>query len=191
MWHPANMLERGMLMLTDREKCRCLEIASRVSKLRSFLDEADLGDSEDVPQWYSFLARIRLIAGNLSNDISFVATLLAKQYLASKFSDIPQFDAADKPQGARGLDIDLIISDGRRIVGEVKTNFPYNIRDFGGNQASEFRKDLHKLRNEDAYAKFLFVTEELAFAALKNRKYASELSGIRLVLLTTGDEYAI
>ena len=50
----------------------------------------------------------------MSNDVSFAATLLTKQYLFAKFG--VTFDAAEKPQGAPGIDIDLKATDGLLVL---------------------------------------------------------------------------
>jgi hypothetical protein len=112
---------------------------------------------------------------------------MAKHYLMSKLP-MSSFDAAQKPQGAPGLDIDARTIDGKRVVAEVKTTDPYQIEDLGAAQKTEFRKDFEKLRSVQAAHKFFFVTEVRTFEAMR-KKYAREIPGITVVLLTTGDEY--
>ena len=118
------------MMLTQLERAQAEAIATRVAELRAFLQGHDLGDEGDPARWYNFLSTIKLIQGNLSNDISFMATLLAKAYLVRRFH-LADLDAAEKAQGAPGLDIDVCTRDGHRIVGEIKTTVPYGARDFG------------------------------------------------------------
>ncbi len=174
-------------MMTDREKAYCSEILKRIDRLRRKLGGSSLCDQDSMSQWYDFLSSMRAIQGNLSNDISFIATLLAKEYLNRKFS--VQFDAAEKAQGAPGIDIDLTTSKGVRIVAEIKTTVPYKIDDFGAQQADSFKKDFAKLREADARHKFLFVSEDSAFSVLKKEKYQQYLSGITVVHLRNGEEY--
>jgi len=45
-------------------------------------------------------------------------------FFAARHS-IPSFDAAGKPQGAPGLDIDIHTTDGQHIIWEIKTTVPY------------------------------------------------------------------
>ena len=175
-------------MMTNREKTYCSAILKRIDNLRRKLGESTLCDQDSIPQWYDFLSSIRSIQGNLSNDISFVATLLAKEYLNRKFAI--HFDAAEKAQGAPGIDIDLTTSKGIRIVGEIKTTVPYKSDDFGAQQAESFRKDFAKLRKAEASYKFLFVTDDSSFSVLKKEKYKQYLSGITVVHLRNREEYS-
>src|ERR1043165_4565924 len=174
-------------MRSDKEKNYCSEIASRVSRIRTFLHENALMDPPDPAAWHSFLSELCSIQGNISNDGNFIATLLAKEYLQSKFS--VDFDAADKPQGAPGIDIDVRTSEGQRVVAEIKTTVPYKASGFGGNQADHFKKDFAKLSASRADHKFLFVTDLRAFAFLKKEKYRKLMPGVRVVHLGTTQEY--
>ena len=67
---------QGENMLTEREQKYCAEISGRVEQLRDFLNKKRLGVCDDLPRWLSYLSSIRIIQGNLSNDVSFVATRL-------------------------------------------------------------------------------------------------------------------
>ena len=176
------------MVLTERERRHCSDIADRVSKVREFLNSNVLTEPPEPTQWHSFVSALRKIQGNISNDGSFVATLLAKQYLNSKFG--VDFDAAEKPQGAAGVDIDVETPEGHRIVAEIKTTVPYQGSDFGAQQAASFKKDFAKLAASDATHKFLFVTDSGAFAALQREKYTRLMPGVRVVHLATGQEHA-
>jgi hypothetical protein len=158
-------------VLTEAERRYCSEIAARVSRLREFLHTNALAEPPDPAQWHSFLSALRKIQGNINNDGSFIATLLAKQYLHSTFG--VDFDAAAKPQGAPGIDIDATTPEGHRLVAEIKTTVPYNGTDFGEQQAASFKKDFAKLAASDAKHKLLLVTDSAAFEALKRQKYTS------------------
>lgn len=175
-------------MLTENERRYCSEIADRVSQMREFLNKNVLVEPPQPIEWHSFLSRLRKIQGNLSNYGSFIATLLAKQYLFSKFG--VGFDAAEKPQGASGIDIDIETSEGHRIVSEIKTTVPYQVTDFGANQANAFKKDFAKLAASEARYKYLFVTDSAAFSALQKDKYTKLMPGVRIVHLLTGEEHA-
>jgi hypothetical protein len=152
-------------MLTDLEKQYCTAIAGRIDKIKSLLNRSSLGDPDSPILWYSFLSSFRQIQGNASNDLSFIATLLAKRYLIERFH--VTFCAAEKPQGAPGIDIDLRALNGERVVGEIKTTVPYQGVDFGAQQATSFKRDFVKLSAADAKYKFLFVTEPSAFTVIK------------------------
>ena len=156
--------------------------------MREFLNKNTLVEPPQPIEWHSFLSTLRKIQGNLSNDGSFIATLLAKQYLRSKFGI--EFDAAEKPQGAPGIDIDIETAEGHRIVAEIKTTVPYQVSDFGAQQAASFKKDFAKLAASEAKHKFLFVTDSRAFSALQKDKYTKLMSGVRIVHLATGEEHA-
>ena len=174
-------------MLTEREEKYCATIAERIERMRVLANERTLGNPESPSTWYEFLSALRQIQGNSSNALSFVATLLAKRYLEERFPC--SFDAAKKPQGAPGIDIDLRTLEGDRVIGEIKTTVPYLAADFGAQQAASFKKDFDKLRLTIAEHKFLFVTEQSAFSVLKKPNYTKHIPGIRIVLLTTGEDH--
>jgi hypothetical protein len=173
-------------MLTANEERYCSEISGRIERVRALLAKDNLCQPVHPQTWYTFLAALKEIQGNVNNDLSFVATLIAKAYLSSKFDVV--FDAAEKPQGASGIDIDVTAKDGQRIVAEIKTAVPYQGTDFGAQQIVAFKKDFAKLAAAEAAHKFLFVTEPTAFAVMKKPKYLAQIAGVRLVLITTGEE---
>jgi hypothetical protein len=123
---------RATVAYTKLELTYLEEVRRRLGELRAFINSLDLTESTDVRDWYTALARLRAIQGNISNDLSFVACLLAKRYLQEQFG-IADFDAAAKAQGAPGLDIDVYSTKGERIVAEIKTTVPYSgaKNDFG------------------------------------------------------------
>ncbi len=180
-------MEPSIGVLTPREQKYCDEIAGRIDRLRALLNERTLNTQGAPAVWYEFLSALKQIQGNSSNDMSFIATLLAKRYLADRFH--VAFCAAEKPQGAPGIDIDVTSTDGERIVGEIKTTVPYQAVDFGAQQASMFKKDFTKVAAAEAKHKFLFVTERAAFDVLKKPKYLKLIPGVRIVLLTTGEQH--
>lgn len=173
--------------LTLQEQMYCEEIADRIDRLRAILAEKSLDRRAPPVVWYEFLTALKQIQGNASNDLSFIATLLAKHYLVQKH-DV-SFCAAEKPQGDPGIEIDCSTPTGQRVVGEIKTTAPYQISDFGAQQAVAFRRNIAKLTASSAMFKYFFVTEPAAFHALKKPKYAKLMPGIRIVLLTTGEEH--
>lgn len=175
--------------MTEPERARCDTITKRLDLLRGFLTKKTLRASDDLSTWYKYLAQIKAILGNLNNDLSFVATLMAKRYLA-EHHPIPHFDAAAKAQGVPGLDIDFATTDGQRIVAEIKTIEPYLPGDFGAQQKKTFRDDFPKLNAAQAAVKYLFVTETRSYDVLR-RKYAREIPGVRIVLLASSDQGAV
>lgn len=169
-------------MLTRNETYFLRETARRIATLRNVLAAECPTEDDDAAAWYRYLATIRSTLGNLSNSISFVATMLAKRHLEAHFG-VTSFDAAAKPQGAPGLDIDVTTPDGRRIVAEVKTTGPYLPDDFGAQQKKTIEADFRKLNQAVAAVKFLFVTDRRAFEIL-NRKYAHKNPSVEVILLT-------
>lgn len=177
-----------MDQLTAGERSYLEEGFKTLDDLRTFLSsEVCSGATTSPLDLYRYLAKAKLILGNLNLRVSFAGNLMAKEYLLKKFPMIP-FDVAKKPQGAPGLDIDARTTEGARVIGEIKTTDPYLITDLGAAQKTEFRKDFEKLRNAKADYKFFFVTEERTFDAVK-KKYAREIPGISIVLLTTGENH--
>ncbi len=175
--------------MTEPEQARCGEITKRLDVLRRLLVRNTPSAADDPSAWYKYLAAVKAVLGNLNNDLSFVATLMAKRYLAEHHS-ITHFDAAAKAQGAPGLDIDLATTDGQRIVAEIKTIEPYLPGDFGANQKKTFRDDFAKLNAAQASIKYLFVSEARSYDILR-RKYTHEIPGVRIVLLFPSDQGAV
>src|SRR5215207_9990923 len=114
-------------MLSVHEQTMMQDIERRLIAMRAHLSEGT-PSLEDTAAWFSYLAQLKAIQGNSSNAVSFVATLLAKQYLAQSYG-LTQFDAAKKSQNAPGIDIDVILPDSRRLVAEIKTTNPYKPKD--------------------------------------------------------------
>ena len=158
-------------------------IQMRLEQLRVNLNQLNLTANSDVSQWYKALAEIKAIQGNINNDLSFLACLLAKNYLEKRFG-LNNFDAAAKPQGAAGLDINVFIPSGKRLIAEIKTTVPYSgvLNDLGANQKESFRNDFDKLNSTPADYKFFFVTDKATFEVVK-RKYSREIPGVEIILL--------
>src|ERR1043165_3086215 len=153
-----------MMHLTPREKTYCQSIQAKDVSLRTFLAENSLAGAPEANQWLCYLTGIKYALGNLNNDLSFVATLLVKDFLKQHFN-IENFDAAAKAQGASGIDVECQASDGKVIVGEIKTTKPYQ-PGFGAAQRTTILKDLTRLVNTPADYRFMFVIDPDAYRAL-------------------------
>ncbi len=162
-------------------------IRGRIRRLREYLDAHPEPDVDATAgEWFAFLADMKAILGNPNNDLSFVATLMAKDYLCRTLPMRP-FDAAEKAMGAPGLDIDERTVDGNRVVAEIKTTTLFLGDELGAMQKATFLKDFAELQQAEADYKFFFVTDGRTFAVVKSR-YARGLTGITVVRL--GDEKA-
>src|SRR5262249_374727 len=156
---PDGWTRRGIsearMNYTNLEAKYIERIQTRLEKLRDYLNQLNLTGNSNVPQWYEALAEIKAIQGNINNDLSFLACLLAKGYLEKRFG-LNNFDAAAKPQGAAGLDINVLIPPGKRLIAEIKTTVPYSgvLNDLGAKQKESFRNDFDKLNNTAADYKF-------------------------------------
>jgi len=172
-----------MKTLTQSERAYLESLQVRWCGMREYLAAVELDFTSGTEAWLRALGDFRKVQGNISNPISFLACLLAKDYLAKRF-DVSNFDAASKAQGAPGLDIDFI-ADKERIIGEIKTTVPYSgaKNDFGAQQKMSFRADFLKLGRETADHKFLFVTNRRTHEIIL-RKYSHELLGVEIVLLS-------
>jgi hypothetical protein len=176
------------MKLSQREDGYSATVHAKLQELRAFLTDNALDPAAHPADAYLFLSKLKSVLGNLNNDISFVATLVAKEYLSQKF-DVSAFDAAAKAQGAPGIDIEFRTWDGKRIAAEIKTTFPYQ-PGFGAKQREMISKDIEKLKKSNADVKFLFLTEQLSFEAVKKIR-AWTGSGIRVVLLPHGEEFLL
>ncbi len=174
-----------MLSIQEHEKMK--DIARRLDEMRAHLS-GEIPPLEDSVGWFKYLAKLKEIQGNSSNSVSFVGTLLAKQFLANRYG-LVDFDAAEKPQSAPGIDIDVQLPDGRRLVAELKTTDPYKEKDFGAMQRKNIKKDFIKLLKAEADIKLFLVTNPNTFRFMQKSKYQSTVQGITVILLTTGEEF--
>lgn len=172
-----------MQIFTPDELSACQRIYYHWDEMRHFMIDAKLNQEGSPDQWFRTLHAYRELEGNINNSISLLACLLAKKYLSQRF-DVSALDIAQKAQGAPGLDIDFM-SEGKQIIGEVKTTVPYKgaTNDLGSAQKNAFKKDFQKLNSHMADFKFLFVTNQETYRIIHNR-FADLLSGIELILLT-------
>lgn len=176
------------MKLSPGEQRHLREIASRVRRLKRHLRTRRVPAADaDPSRWYSFLWPIKDKVGTVNADLSFVSTLLAHRYLRRRHPGI-LLDASTKSQHAPGLDITARVN-GVRIVGELKTTYPYGSREFGANQHSSFLRDFRKLRRAHAKRKYLFVTEPKTFKVLRTKGYRRYLKGVTVVLLDYGEEF--
>ncbi|SKC90511.1 hypothetical protein [Maledivibacter halophilus] len=170
------------MKITTNEQNHLRTISEKMDSLKSYLISKNEDYKFSICQWYIYISQFKRIMGNLNNDVSFIACILAKQFLTAFHRISSDFDVADKPQGASGLDIDIKTVDGKRIIAEIKTTIPYKPNDLGAQQKKMFKKDFQKLNKESADHKYFFVTEEKTFQIVKN-KYLEELKGISVVLV--------
>src|SRR5205823_6197071 len=100
--------------------------------------------------------------------------------------DLGELDISAKPQGAAGLDLDFYTSEGKRVIGEIKTTVPYSGAkgNLGENQNTSINGDFAKLNRTVADHKFFFATDRATYELVTN-KYAGESPDIEIVLLTT------
>jgi hypothetical protein len=180
-------------MLNDNEMEYIKSICDRITKLRNLMNEPkhDYQDAHAHPErLFRIVKKIKDIIGCWDNNLSFLACMFAKQYLVNRsLIQDSDWNTADKPQGAPGLDIDLKVKD-KRIIGEIKTTYPCEDSDLGANQKKQFVKDFEKLAKNSADYKFFFVTEEKTFEIVK-QKYNSTLHGVTIVLLPDQKEYKV
>jgi hypothetical protein len=177
----------GSLTLSENERRAIERIRERVTRLGAFFANTAPPENNSASEWFAYLARFKDELGNFNNDVSFFATLLAAAHLIENF-DVPPFDAAEKAQGAPGLDIDVRTRRGERIIAEIKTTHPYKTNDLGAQQAKTFSKDAEKLRRESADYKFFFLTDQETFELMKKPQYRQWFQGVRVVLLPSGNE---
>ena len=130
--------------VSANELTKMNDIKRRLVQVHAHLSENEFPPIEKISAWYSYLAELKFIQGNFNNDVSFLATFMAKQYLEEIYG-VQYFDAAEKPQGSPGLDIDVHLPNGQRLIAEIKTTFPYKPTDLGAQQKASFKKDFKKL----------------------------------------------
>ncbi len=169
--------------LTSLESQYCTSIKVKDESLRKLLNEAALDDWKSPERLFEYLTAIKDALGNLNNDLSFVATLLAKNFLVSRFK-LGNYDAALKPQGAPGIDIEITSQDGLSLVGEIKTTNPYQ-PGFGAAQKASIQKDMQRLNETPADHRFMFVTNHDTFKTLCGNSYKEKYPSVVIVNLLT------
>lgn len=174
--------------LTTRELAVMEKTQAKIARLKSHLDTKSCPETNStLKEWLDYLSEMKKIVGNAHNDMTFVASLMARDYLCRKLL-MREYDVAATAMGASGLDIDERTVDNKRVIAEIKTTMPYGTSDLGSQQKSSFFKDFEKLNAKPADYKFFFVTTDEAFALMKKR-YATKIPGVHVVLLTTGEEF--
>ncbi len=83
--------------VSNAEALRIGELGERIVRLKQLLEATPPGSLDDPLLWYRFLSVIKFTQGNFSNDISFVACLLAKRFVAAQHRGVV-FDATAKAQ---------------------------------------------------------------------------------------------
>jgi hypothetical protein len=172
---------------TAAEVAHCTIIETKDHALRAYLANNKLDQPAESRQWLSYLNGMKHVLGNINNDVSFLATLLVKEYLSTRFS-ITNFDAGEKAQGAPGIDIETHTPDGKIVVGELKTTKPYQ-PGFGAAQRASIVKDLSRLSASMADHRFMFVIDAEAFGAMAHKSLMSCAPGVEVVNLVTGEAF--
>lgn len=159
------------------------KLSNKLIEAKTFINNTDVdGFSKvDIIEQFELLKGLRRILGNIDNDMSFLGCLLIKAFLQSRH-DFPELNMALKAQGSPGLDIDEMTADGKRVIGELKTTYPYKENDLGAKQKNSFLKDFEKLQRNDAEYKYFFLTERQTFDIVC-AKYLNHLQGVHIVLL--------
>ena len=165
---------------TEGEANHLRDLVSMVERVRDyFAGEAPRAD--DTRAWLSYLLVLKAIQGKLNYDISFLACLLAKEYLSSRFDSL-DWDVTATSHGAVGLDVNVVTVGGVRIVGTVRTIIPHLRHDFDASQMAALRRDVARLTAVEASLKYVFLTDRRAYELLSG-PYAPALAGVEVVLL--------
>ena len=175
-----------MIIKRSRHEAEYLfRLIARLRHLTDFLRAEALPTHDTtLRDWHKFLSEMKAIVGNASNDMSFIAALMAKDYLRTALP-LVEFDAGLKAQGAPGLDILEQTTDGRTVAAEIKTTTPYGVTELGAQQLATFKKDFKKLNAASADLKFFFVTDPETFSLMR-RKYHALIPDVAVVLLPDG-----
>lgn len=90
------------MVLTKGERQKLVALSQIVRGLHSCLQKRAPAGSASAQSWFRYLAAIKKAQGNMHMQLSFLACLMAKAYLASRHS-VEGFDVAAKAQGAPGV----------------------------------------------------------------------------------------
>jgi len=175
---------------TRKESQYISRLLRRLGKLRLAIGKPFPAHEATPEKWFIYLQRIKESQGNWSNYLSFIACLMAKEYI-HRIYGIDNWDVAEKPQGAPGLDIDLKTTTGKKIIGEIKTTIPYEEDDLGAAQWTSFENDFRKLRRSRSDIRYLFVTHPLTYKYMKRDSKYIRVPGLKVVLLPTGKQFTV
>ena len=136
------------------------------------------GDDISLNDLLNEYAKVKKIIGNYHNHLSFIANLMAIDWLEKKECLHYSGDAPTiKSQTATGFDIDFCDAIKGRIIGEIKTTDPTGKSSFGSRQKDSITTDFENLKkghkskevNKDtAKCRYMFVTDKKAFEKLKS-----------------------
>ena len=90
-----------LISLTEKEQRAVQQTRQRIIRLGAFFAKNIPPESDAAAERFAYLTMFKDELGNINNDVSFLATLLAKAYLVKNLGIVP-FDAAAKAQGAPG-----------------------------------------------------------------------------------------
>ncbi|QLG11381.1 hypothetical protein HLB42_11755 [Deinococcus sp. D7000] len=147
-----------MTSLHNNEKNALLDFQQKDRQLRKHLADHPLDEEASVLDTLVYIQNLSSVLGNIKNHASAVACILARHYL-EQHHEIKTYDACQKAQGARGIDIECDLIGGGKILGEIKTTIPYGNRKLGAQQAESFKKDLARLTSDGADHKYFFVVD--------------------------------
>jgi len=168
--------------IKDGELQYLAKISNKINNAKNYLNSYSLDrNSSDFKYWYDFLNNLKKIFGNFNNDISFISSMMVKEFLFLNHN-IKPYNIELGSQNAPGIDIDTETSEGERIIAEIKSTTPYKKNDLGAQQKKTFFKDFAKLKECEADYKYFFLTEIKTFEIVKN-KYKDNLEGVAIVLL--------
>ena len=150
-------------------------VNKKCEKIKQFVLTEDMQVRDgDVKTAVTKLMKFKECVGNIGNDIHYLTTHLANDFLKKKHGVTINMD---KPSGSPGLDIE---SD--NIVAEIKTTIPYQPNDFGAAQKHEITKDLEKLSLSNETYKYFFVIDSNTERILKS-KYMKEYPSVTVINL--------
>ena len=173
--------------MTSGEQKYLGDIQARLDQLKGYLNSHSIdAATATATDWYNHLSAIKQIEGNTGLWLSFLASMMARDYLV-KTLDVVPYDVSETTQGAPGLDVEAQVRkhferhlqealrsaprlapsfdveartrSGERVIGEIKITMPCGANGLGVNQKIAIERDLEQLGREEAKHKFLFFTD--------------------------------
>jgi len=167
--------------MTDKNNERINEIEKKLEEIsKIIISNKGKKVEKNIYSFFENLEKIKQLLGNFDMDLSYVACIMAQNFLAKEFGEI--IDITNKSQGANGLDLDRVIK-GKRVIAEIKTTNPCNGNNFGSNQITNIKKDINRLEKEEADYKYFFVTNKQTEELIKEKilKRSSDIKIINLI----------
>ena len=153
-------------------------LTTKVNRLTEVIRESDnLFNTKTIDEQFQLVRTISRIIGNINYDLKLLSYYYVNAFLQQTYALMSY-----KAPAVLDKSIDETLPDGRRIIGKLKTAYPYGATYLTTAQIRTLKKDILFLQQKEADVKYLFVIDEHMYGLLLD-KYRNLLVGISVVWL--------